>query len=90
MKALHTSSEVWGLGINVPSEISGIQYNNSVAVTMSLVNHIVNQKDMLDLDEESIKEAKRKIKVDKEKTNACKLEAIQQQMNNNQKRRSAP
>ena len=42
---------------------------------------------MLDLDEESIKEAKRKIKVDKEKRNACKLEAIKQQMNNDQKRR---
>ena len=42
---------------------------------------------MLDLDEESTKGAKRKIKADKEKRNARKLEVIQQQMNNNQKRR---
>ena len=42
---------------------------------------------MLDLDEESIKEAKRKIKDDKEKRNVYKLEAMQQQMNNDQKRR---
>ena len=76
-----------GLGINVPSEMSAIQYNNSVAVTKSLVNHIINQKDILDLDEESIKEAKRKIKDDKEKRNARKLEAIQQQMDNDQRRR---
>ena len=67
--------------------MSEIQYKNSVAVTKSLVNHIINQKDMLDLDEESIKEAKRKIKDDKEKRNARKLEAIQQQMDNDQRRR---
>ena len=42
---------------------------------------------MLDLDEESIKEAKRKIKDDKEKRNARKLEAIHQQMDNDQRRR---
>ena len=47
-----------GLGINVPSEMCQIQYKNSIAVTKSLVNHIVNQKE---LDEESIKKAKRKI-----------------------------
>ena len=64
----------------------GIQYNNSVAITKSLVNHIVNQKDMLELDEESIKEAKNKIKADKMKRNASKLEELQQQMNNNQKK----
>ena len=45
-----------GLGINVPSEMSGIQYSNSVAITKSLVKDIV--KDVLHLDGESIKEAK--------------------------------
>ena len=65
--------------MNIPSEMCSIQYNNSLAVTKSLVNHIVNQKDLLELDEESIKKAKKKIKTDKEKRNTQKLEELQQQ-----------
>ena len=75
-----------GLGINVPSEMCQIQYKNSIAVTKSLVNHIVNQKDLLELDEESIKKAKRKIKADKEERNSLKLAEIRHQMQNDQKR----
>ena len=63
-----------------------IQYNNSVAVTKSLVNHIVNQRDLLELDEESIKEAKKKIKADKEKRNAQNLEDLRQVISNDQKK----
>ena len=75
-----------GLGLNVPSEMCRIQYINSLAVTKSLVNHIVNQKDILDLDEETIKSAKRNIKNDKVKRNADKLEDSRQQMNQDQKK----
>ena len=75
-----------GLGLNVPSEMCRIQYINSLAVTKSLVNHIVNQKDILDLDEETIKHAKRKIKNDKVKRNADKLEDLRQQMNQDHKK----
>ena len=69
-----------GLGINVPSEMSKIQYNNSINVTKSLVRHIIDQKEMLDLDEESVKEAKKVIKQDKEKRNNQKLDDIQQNL----------
>ena len=69
-----------GLGINIPSEMATIQYKNSVAVTKSLVSHIIDQTELLDLDEESVKAAKRVIKSDKEERNARKQEEVQQQL----------
>ena len=57
-----------------------IQYNKS------LVNRLVNQKDLLELDEESIKEANKNMKTDKEKRNAQKLERPRQQTSNDQKK----
>ena len=47
-----------GLAISIPSEICKIQYTNPVAGTKSLVDHVINQKVILELDENSIKEVK--------------------------------
>ena len=75
-----------GLAISIPSEICKIQYTNSVAVTKSLVDHVINQKVILELDENSIKEAKNKIKTEKEKRNADKMKEIRDSMNAERKK----
>ena len=58
-----------------------IQYKNSMAVTKTLVKHVVNQKETLDLDEKNIKIEKNKIKMEKVKRNTENLENVRGLLN---------
>ena len=49
----------------MPSEMCAVQHENSLAVTESLVKHVINQQELLDIDELKIKELKNKIKSEK-------------------------
>ncbi|MCH2405735.1 MAG: hypothetical protein MK200_06040, partial [Nitrosopumilus sp.] len=70
-----------GLGMNVLSEMCEIQYKNSVAVTESLVENVVNQQEILEIDEAKIKSVKNAIKVEKVRRNLDQLANIKVSLN---------
>ena len=49
-----------GLGILIPSELSDIQYKNSVYITKSLTDNILNQNQKLEVDVNDVRERKTK------------------------------
>ena len=65
-----------GLGIQIPSEISKIQYDNSKKVTKSLTDHITKQKEFLELDKMADRRLKEEIKAEKNKRNETRLQNI--------------
>ena len=70
-----------GLGIRVPSEMCAIQHENSLAVTESLVKHVINQQELLDIDELKIRKLKNKIKSEKVDRDIRKLEEVKCHLN---------
>ena len=71
-----------GLGIIIPSEMSDIQFRNSQSVTRSLVEHIVEQREQLQLNHDDIKQHKNTIKTNKTKHNKERQSKIKSSMSN--------
>ena len=63
-----------GLGIRIPSEVSSAQYENSVGITRQLTEHIVLQKEKLDINNEIIKDIIQEAKSRKEESNKVQFE----------------
>ena len=51
-----------GLGIGIPSESSSMEYNNSRRITSSLVEHIKNQDDILELSYDELRLVRNEIR----------------------------
>ena len=65
-----------GLGIIIPSELSDIQYKNSVYITKSLTDNILNQTQKLEVDVNDVKRKKNKASIEKLKRNVSILEKL--------------
>ena len=71
-----------GLGIKIQSELCDIYYNNSKAVTTTLVQRIVKQFEVRNQeDEDNSKAAKAEIKKEKESREKAKFELVKSQLN---------
>ena len=63
-----------GLGIRIPSEISRNQYENSVLITRQLTEHIILQKERIEIDKEAIKDLIHEVKSAKDERNKEQFE----------------
>ena len=75
-----------GLGIIIRSELSDIQYKNSVYITKSLTHNILNQNQKLEIDVNDVKRKKNKASIEKLKRNVSILEKLKNDLTTQQKR----
>ena len=75
-----------GLGIKIPSTEADHQYKNSVFITESLKEHVVEQKVKLEIDSEEIKKRKNIVKTEKLTRDETTVNNIKSSLSSQQKR----
>ena len=76
-----------GLGILIPSQVSDFQYSNSIFITESLKNQVINQNHKLDeIDEYTVKMKKNEVKRKKNEKNISTLDNIKEMLSHQQRR----
>ena len=75
-------TKLGGLGIQIPSQASDCQYENSRSVTQDLSDHVRQQKETLDINYDSIKRAKTVLKKNKQTQLETKLNDVRANLSN--------